>query len=50
MWLLIYGCGCAELVDNAGIHDSDAIGHGEGFFLIVSNIYKGHVQLPLQRF
>ena len=40
--------GGADLLHLAAVHDHDRIRHGQRFFLIVGDINKGNVHLPLQ--
>ena len=38
----------SDLLDVALIHDYDGIGHGEGFLLVMGNIYEGDAKLVLE--
>ena len=33
--------GGADLLDEAALHDDDAVGHGQGFFLVVGDVEEG---------
>ena len=41
---------CADLLDAALVHDHHGVGHGQGFLLIVGDIYKRDAHLLLDTF
>lgn len=47
---MIYAVGIPVLLDDAFVHNYDAVAHGEGFFLIVGHENKSQAQTALQVF
>ena len=48
LWSLVDFAGRTELQDAALIHNRDAVGHGEGFFLVVGDIEKCRANLSIE--
>ena len=42
--LVVYLFRGADLLDDAVLHDDDAVGHGEGLFLVVGDVEEGDAQ------
>ena len=45
--MMVDAVGVPVLLDDAVVHDDDAVAHGEGFFLVMGDEDKGETKTPL---